>query len=134
MPDSLIKETGLTSQELYAEINLPGNLPVRIYDHTRIYFGDYYHVRLAVTCVLPLPLNSVNCADESGELPVITVYNRFLERMAVPSAAVEDVRLELLTEFRQNSLHYLTAADFPAKLARTVVKQTGASKRYAASS
>ncbi len=124
----------MTSPELYAEIDLPGIHTVRIYDHSRVYFGDYYRVRLEVVCEIPLPLDSADPAAEAGDPPHVAVYSRFLERMAVPSAAVADIRLALVAEFRQNSLQYLTAAAFPAKLvARTAARQTVIKKRYVAS-
>lgn len=80
---------------------------------------------------MPLPDDAadpgVDGTDPRGEV----IYNRLLERMAVPSAAVEEVRQELLAEFKKNSLHYLAAGDFPAKLAaRRDGQQKDVRKRY----
>lgn len=109
----------MISSAPYTEISLPGNGQVCVYDHSRIYFGDYYHVRLEVRC------------EFAGQTEAV-IYNRFLEKMAVPSAAVEEVKLALVAEFRRNSLPYLVNPDFQAKYAaRTAVGQAVAKKRYA---
>jgi hypothetical protein len=43
-------------------------------------------------------------------------YIRVLERMAVPSASLEDVKFALIEEFRKNTLHYLSNPDFALKM------------------
>jgi hypothetical protein len=48
--------------------------------------------------------------------PGVAVYRRLLEKMAVPSQEVATVRAALIAQFTTNSLQYITAADFPAKL------------------
>jgi hypothetical protein len=116
----------------YAEINLLGNHSVRIYDHSKVYFGDYFRVRLEVRCEIQLPLKPEQPGDDACQPPCVAVYSRFLERMAVPSADVEDVRLALIAEFSSNSLPYLAAPDFPAKfIASTLLHQPGMKKRSA---
>lgn len=107
----------------YTEIVLPDRSAVTVYDHSRVYFGDYYHVRLEVRCEFA-PL------DPSGQGEAV-VYQRFLERMAVPSAAVEDTRQALLEEFKQNALPYLSTPDFSAKcVAKSSAGQSLVKKRY----
>lgn len=119
----------------YAEFNLCGTHSVRIYDHSRVYFGDYFRVSLEVRCEIPMPMKPENSVGENCKPPDVALYSRFLERMAVPSAEVEDVRLALIAEFRRNSLPYLAIPDFPAKLiARYRAQQTGVKQRYAVSS
>jgi hypothetical protein len=128
-----IKGTSLHTIKPYAEISLSGNHCVRIYDHSSVYFGDYFRVRLEVRCEIQLPVKPENSGNGNCQPPEVAVYSRFLERMAVPSAEVEDVRLALIAEFRRNSLPYLVAPDFPEKLiARSLLQQTAVKKRYAA--
>lgn len=117
----------MISSTPYTEIALPDNRTVKVYDHSHVYFGDYYHVRLEIRCEFA-PL------DQSGQGEAV-VYQRFLERMAVPSAAVEDVRLALLEEFKQNALPYLATSDFPAKfIAKSTTVQPMVKKRYTSGS
>jgi hypothetical protein len=114
----------------YAEINLSGNHSLRIYDHSGVYFGDYFRVSLEVRCEIHLPLKPEQSGNDACQTPCVAVYSRFLERMAVPSADVEDVRLALIAEFKRNSLPYLAAPDFPTKfIARTLLQQPGMKKR-----
>jgi len=126
--------TSLHSIEPYAVISLSGNYSVSIYDRSRVYFGDYFRVSLEVRCEIPLPLKPEISGGGECQAPDVAVYSRLLERMAVPSADVENVRQALLAEFSCNSLPYLAASDFPAKFAaRTVSQQTVVKKRYAES-
>jgi len=127
---SLHQGSSLQSIEPYAVISLPGSCSVSIYDRSKVYFGDYFRVSLEVRCEIPLP---VKPGPSEGD--EVAVYSRLLEKMAVPSADVENVRQALLAEFRHNSLPYLVTPDFPAKLfARTASQQTVVKKRYAENS
>lgn len=120
----------MISPELYAEIALSGTTIIRIYDHSQVYFGDYYRVRLEARCEIPLSLHP----EHSGDAGEVAVYSRSLEKMAVPSAEVDAVRMSLLAEFRQNSLPYLAAPDFPAKfVAKAFGRRTGVKKHYSVS-
>lgn len=85
---------------------------ISIHDRSKVYFGDYHHVRLTIEGFYG------NAADESsGDLEDhLPVYTRVLEKMGVPAAEVENVRQALLTDFRQNALPYIAAADFPDKM------------------
>lgn len=124
----------MISPEPYAEIDLPGNYSVKIYDHSRVYFGDYFRVALEVRCEIPLPVKTDKSANEVGETLDVAVYCRYLEKMAVPSAEVDDVRMALIAEFRRNSLPYLATPDFPVKMvARTLRLQTNVKKSYSVS-
>jgi len=120
--------------EPYAELHLPGNHTVKIYDHSKSYFGDYCRVCLEVKCEIPLPTLPGANGEPTGYSPDVAVYSRILEKMAVPSAEVESVRQALIAEFRRNSLPYLATPDFPARLiAKTVALQTAAKMRFSAS-
>ena len=114
----------------YAEIYLFGSHSVRIFDHSRAYFGDYFRVSLEASYEIPLPMMPEEPVDGGLQSPGVAVYRRFLERMAVPSAEVDSVRQTLIAEFRRNALPYLADPDFPAKfIASTVVQRTSVKKR-----
>jgi hypothetical protein len=121
--NSALEGNSVSSTAPYAEFVLPDNNTVRIHDYSRVYFGDYHHVRLEVSCDIPVPVSP----DATGNLPASVVYRRILEKMAVPSASAEAVKQSLLEEFKTNSLPYLTVPDFARKLAaRSQAKSSGA--------
>jgi len=72
-------------------------------------------------------------ADEEAPL-VPAVYTRMLEKMAVPSASVEEVKAALIEEFRKNTLPYMSSPDFPLKmLSRNVPGKSSVRREYQAS-
>lgn len=94
----------MQSDHVITEIKLHSGNILKVYDLTKVYFGDYYHVRLEI----------------KGEITSLTsdktaVYHRMLEKMAVPSANVDSALQALLSEFVSNSLHYLNSPDFAEK-------------------
>lgn len=113
----------MNSSAPYTEIAVSNKVMVSIYDHSRVYFGDYYLVRLEVCCAFP----GQNLAGQTDPL----AYRRFLEKMAVPSAAVEETKLALVAEFSRTSLPYLADPDFQAKyVARAAAGQGAVKKHY----
>ena len=128
----------MNSSASYSEIIISGNSIVRFYDRSSIYFGDYYHVRLEARCEFELPgcQKAVPGSLVSEEtLPNPAVYTRMLERMAVPSSSVEDVKGALVEDFRKNTLPYLSSPDFPLKMtSRNAPGKNSAHRKYQASS
>jgi hypothetical protein len=123
----------LNSSASYSEIIISGNSIVRFYDRSSIYFGDYYHVRLEARCEFELAVPGGLVSEET--LPNPAVYTRMLERMAVPSASVEDVKGALIDDFRKNTLPYLSSPDFPLKMtSKNTPGKNGANRKYQASS
>lgn len=109
----------MNSSAPYSEIILSGNIIVRFFDHSSIYYGDYHHVRLQARCEFELPdcQKARSVAPSSAETSQDpAVYTRTLERMAVPSSFVEDVKGALIEDFIKNTLPYLSSPDFPVKL------------------
>jgi len=108
----------LGSLKLIHTHTLANGLKVSIYDLTRVYFGDYHHVKLKIICSL-----DHDAADwqkhcpESVDLRSIS-YSRILEKMGVSSEEIDSVRKSLLSDFTRNSLPYIASADFPGKLIR----------------
>ena len=97
-------------------LKLTNGLKVSISDYTKVYFGDYHHVRVQIHCSLDesshkfkqLLSDSINPGDIS--------YTRTLERMGVPSSEIESVITALLKDFELNSLPYLSSPEFPNKM------------------
>jgi len=127
----------LNSSAPYYELSISGNSIVRFFDHSSIYFGDYHHVRLEARCEFELPgcqkATPVSLVSEETLLTP-AVYIRMLERMAVPSAAVEDAKSALIEDFRKNTLPYLSSPDFPLKMtSKNVPGKNSVNRKYQAS-
>jgi len=108
----------LGSLKLIHTHTLANGLKVSIYDLTRVYFGDYHHVKLKIICSLDHDATDwqQHC-PESVDLRSIS-YSRILEKMGVSSEEIDSVRKSLLGDFTRNSLPYIASADFPGKLIR----------------
>jgi len=121
----------------YSEIIISENRIVRFYDRSTVYFGDYHHVRLEARCELDLsecydPLSDSLFKAEPLNRPA--VYIRVLEKMAVPSALVEDVKIALVEDFRNNSLPYLSNPDFSLKvICKNVPAKSLVTRKYSVS-
>ena len=128
----------LTTPAPYSELIISGNNIVRFYDHSGIYFGDYHHVRLEARCDFELPgCRKAKPGSPAGEetLHPPAVYIRTLERMAVPSASVEDVKSALIEDFRKNTLPYLSSPDFPLRMmSRNLPGKNSVNRKHPASS
>jgi hypothetical protein len=106
----------LGSQKLIHSLTLLNGLKVSIYDHTKVYFGDYHYVRVKIICSLDSTAVDWNqLFPECIDLQSIS-YTRTLGKMGVPSEDIESVTKTLLAHFDYNSLPYISAADFPTKM------------------
>ena len=114
-------------ESLYRHIDLPNGMKLLVHDHSRRYFGDYFHVRLEVRC-------AVSVTALAGELPVDldmaqkllgdeVIYSKMLERMGVPSGEVASVQAALLADYCSHSLQYLGSSEFPARLVLAELKR-----------
>jgi hypothetical protein len=109
----------LNSSAPYFELLISGNSIVRFFDHSSVYFGDYHRVKLEARCEFELPGGQeARTSNLSGKETLLNpaLFTRTLERMAVPSASVEEVKGALIEDFRKNALPYLSSPDFPLKL------------------
>lgn len=115
-------------------LKLHNGLIITIYDHSKVYFGDYHHVRVNIVCSFDdSAINSLSCCPDEIDLRSI-LYTRTLERMGVPSKDVESVTDSLLKDFRLNSLPYISSQEFPKKLIHNEVDNTKRSnKKYTGS-
>lgn len=106
----------MNSRKLLHTLTLSNGLTVSIYDLTKVYFGDYHHVRLTIDCTF------ADSADEMAPgCPVKTearlvTYSRTLAKMGVPSKDAESVKSALLNDFQLNSLPYISSPEFPGKM------------------
>lgn len=95
---------------------LSGPLVAIVRDETNHYFGGYYHVRLMVRCDVPVEKTafSSDAEFENGLacLGKTVLFERVLQKMAVPRQEFEDVKEALLQSFEVNVLPYLQRADF----------------------
>ena len=117
----------MQSSGFYRQLILDNGLEILVRDMTRVYFGDYHHVRLAIIC-RPTEMDKLYGAPDSTDL--VPEFHRVVEKMGVPSAEVEVVRESLFRDFLNNSLKYLSAADFPEKLAESAARKPKAVKRF----
>ena len=105
------------------EMTLENGLVVRFFDHTRQYYGDFYLVKIEISCEIPLCPASF---DEPGDLEDArrlvgdpAVYSRTVEQMGVPSTAIGTVTERLMGNFITHSLPYFSAPGFPGRFLRT---------------
>jgi len=106
----------LGSLELLHTLNLSNGLLISIYDQTKVYFGDYHHVRVKIICTLDSAAFACKqFCPENVDLRSMS-YTRTLEKMGVPSEDIESVKKTLLDDFDRNSLPYISSADFPKKM------------------
>ena len=106
----------------FREILLPNSLKVRFFDTSHRYYGDFYLVKLDVTCEVPLEERLFGTPAEYAEARRLmgdTIeYRRSMEQMGVPSTEIHRVRERLIEHFSQHSLPYFTAPNFAARLVR----------------
>jgi hypothetical protein len=95
---------------------LGGGIRAKISDHTRHYFGGYYHVRIQVSADVPVSAgdfsDSTEYQDAVRRLGTFVSFSRNLEKMAVPDSELDVVRRHLLASFDTNVLPYLLRDDF----------------------
>lgn len=110
----------MQAERVISKLALSSGSILTVYDLTKVYFGDYYHVKLEITGDITSP-----STDRKA------VYRRTLEKMAVSSEMVETAIQSLLSEFELNSLPYLNSPDFADKFIATCsTRKTGVSKLY----
>ncbi len=111
----------------YREKTLANGLHLVFHDESNRYFGDYHRVCIVVSlsfAIADLPASAPADAElrdralrQFGETFAMT---RRLERMAVPTAKVEEVRSTLVDDFMKHSAAYFAR---PATLQSLVTKE-----------
>jgi hypothetical protein len=113
----------LHNDSLIKTYALVGGVLASVRDHTRHYFGGYYHVRIRVSADVPVSAgafaDSAVYQDAVRHLGTFVSFSRDLERMAVPDSEIDEVRRQLLASFDANVLPYLLRADFAASFVQS---------------
>lgn len=106
----------MSSPNHFHTVKLLNGVTVSFYNHTRVYFGDYHHVRIRIICSLDNAAADLKqFCPEHIELQLIS-YTRTLEKMGVPSEDVESVTRTLCNDFERTSMPYISSPDFPKKM------------------
>lgn len=110
----------MQSERIITEIVLISGNILTVYDLTKVYFGDYYHVKLEVQGTI---------TSQNSEKTAI--YRRILGKMAVPSTKVDTTIQLLLSDFGSSSLPYLNSPDFAEKfIAASTSSKAPVTQRY----
>jgi len=104
------------AEKIIKTFTLGGGVQATVRDHTRHYFGGYYHVRIQVSAEIPVSAgtfsDSSEYRDAVSRLGAFVGFSRTLEKMAVPDSEIDVVRQHLLATFDTNVLPYLLRHDF----------------------
>ena len=123
----------MTAHPDIRRIVLPNSLNLVCSDDSRRYFGDYYLVRVRMSLSVPLEpqffQNEDECRAAQNILPNPVVYSRSAERMGVPTADVEAVRMVLVDDLLLHAGKYLGSIQFPMRFIQTELVRARSGKR-----
>lgn len=109
------------------EFRLPNGLAVIFEDHTRHYFGGYWHVRLLVRCKVPVVLshfeNQADAEDAKSLLGDQVEFARYLEKMAVPGDEKAAVMEGLVRRGVEHLLPFMGGDRFQGGFLRAELKK-----------
>lgn len=106
-------------------VTLSNGLIISVYDQTKPYFGDYFHVKIEIRLIPP-----ENCFATEGDNNSQS-YSKIIRKMGVPSDAVTIERQKLIDDFITTSLPYLSLTDTPVRIADKIVSsKTLSDRRY----
>lgn len=114
--ESVHQGNHLHSTGHYKQIILENGIEIIAKDLSRVYFGDYYLVRLEIICRF-LDAALLTEGTTPGKMDTSPEYRRVIEKMGVPSTELETAKEAMLSDFLKNASDYLSAPDFPARLA-----------------
>jgi hypothetical protein len=121
------------NENIIRKQELAGGVSAIISDHSRHYYGGYYHVCLEISAEVPLFKECFKSETEYAEalrlLGVKVFFRRKLEKMAVPAEEVESIRVGLLDSFTAHMLPYLQRQDFPHRFILSEYKAAVAKPR-----
>jgi hypothetical protein len=112
---------------LIEEIKLANGLKLKIFDLSRTIAAKTVKVEISLQTKIPLK-KSYFTDDQDYTLVKNTMgaklaYEHKLERSFVPEENEDSVRDDLINTFKSNSLDYLAAANFPQKMALSMLKE-----------
>lgn len=112
---------------------LDNGLRLEFSDQSNRYFGDYHRVLIEVSIAFDLPEDDDGSGywEQARTLlgPKLTL-NRTLERMAVASADVEQVRDQLVTDFLRHAGDYLSRPEYLRSQVDAELKKRRTGRRY----
>ena len=100
-------------------ITLDNGLTLLFTDTTRRYYGNFFRVRIVVSC--SIQLTELLCPSLEdfeqlrGFLGEAAPYERILEKMGVPEQEIGTVKDHLLAKFVETSVPYLADPAFPQR-------------------
>lgn len=105
-------------------ITLGNGLTVQFSDRTRRYYGNFYRVRIVVSCSIPITEQYCPSHEDREQLRRLfgeaASYERILEKMGVPEEETGTVRDHLLAKFLETSAPYLADPVFPQRYIGTL--------------
>ncbi len=112
----------LNNSNIITTIELNSGLCITLSDETRHYFGGYYHVKVLAHCNVALDRmffeDEARYLDALDKLGQSVVFERVLEKMAVPEQDIISVRNQLVDSFKNTAMGYMTTPDFERRLVR----------------
>ena len=106
--------------EPFKIVELSSGLRVKFYDQSNRYYGNFHKVRISV--VAQIPVDGTLLSEDLKRLipqPMDLVsYETMLERMAVPTEQLAEVRSSLVNDFLASASRYLTSKVFVEGLLR----------------
>ena len=112
--------------KLIEEIYLTNGLKLNIFDLSRSIAADTVKVEISVQSKIDLKESYFPDSRDYHKVKRIFgdifFYEYKLERSFVAKENQETIREELLSTFKNNSLHYLSSVNFPQKLALATLK------------
>lgn len=112
----------LNNSNIITTIELESGLCITLSDETRHYFGGYYHVKVLAHCNVALDRlffeDEAQYLDALDKLGQSVVFERVLEKMAVPEQDIALIRNQLVDSFKNTSVGYLSAPGFERSFVR----------------
>lgn len=111
---------------LIETINLNNGLRLNIFDLSRPIASDTVKVEVFFQVSVALQESLFTCAEDyllvKNTLGDTLNYEHRLERTFVPKGNEEDIRSDLIETFKNNSMGYIAAANFPSKMALSALR------------
>ena len=106
--------------EPFKIVELSSGLQVKFYDQSNRYYGNFHKVRISV--VAQIPVDGTLLSEDLKRLITqsmdLVSYETMLERMAVPTEQLAEVRSSLVNDFLASASRYLTSKVFVEGLLR----------------
>ena len=106
--------------EPFKTVELSSGLQLKFYDQSNRYYGNFHKVRISVVALIPVDeaLLSEDLKRLISQSVDLVSYETVLERMAVPTEQLSEVRSSLVSDFLASAGRYLTSKIFVEGLLR----------------